>query len=462
MGHGPQSGDDRGAGALEYAALVAVAAVVVGVLFTAVPDVVAPKTKDAICRMFGGECGSDEPGQGGKNGDGEETGDGEQGGDTEPVAQQQPCVTSTVERNTVRQTLLGLDTEVDGETRSVQIFSNGAAVLKEGTVHGEGTSIGFGFDLPKGAGGSVQLTSNDIVEQGEILYFPTQRDRDLYLAYFKANGELNMQILTGKVSPDQMLEMKSMLNGLRQSMVQSTYTKVGKEGTAKIAASLFGVTAGGEMGLSSASVVQHDKTTGDTTTTFQVDAKALGQLGVLVAGEGHAQLDGQVSLAVTTDASGRPKNVQISGQMGFQGQINGLNGDLGGAMDYVPTDKMGRLGGLINSAATSVGVTNTTDPRGMLQVNLGLDLTDPQNKQAFEAFLADPAHPDALLGRLNSAGTLDIQTYEGESHKEGAELGVQAIFGIGVKGEETTTKMDLTDAYTIDAQGLHHRTDCLK
>ncbi len=457
MVRGTKLGNDRGTSALEYGALLAVASVIIGVLVTAVPDVAEPKIRDAVCRIFGGECDSGKPGKPG------EPGHGQDGDDPKPAAAQQPCVTSTVERNTVRQTLLGLDTEIDGETRSVQIFSNGAAVLKEGTVHGEGTSIGFGFDLPKGVSGSVQLTSNDIVEQGEILYFATQEDRELYLAYFKANGELNMGILTGDVkSPDELLAKKAMLSKLRQSMVQSQYTKVGKEGTAKIAASLFGASAGAEMGLGTSSVVQRDNRTGDVTTTFQVDAKALGQLGILVAGEGHAQVDGQVSLAVTTDRNGTPKNVQISGQMGFQGQINGLNGDLGGAMDYAPTDRMGRLGGLIDSAATSVGVTHTTDPRGMLQVNLGLDLTDPQNRQAFEAFLGNPAQPGALLDRLNAKGTLDIQTYEGQSHKEGAELGIQAIFGIGAKGEETTTTMDLTDAYTIDAQGLHHRTDCLK
>jgi Flp pilus assembly pilin Flp len=455
MGRRPHSKNDRGAGALEYGALIALAAVVVGIVYAAVPGVAEPKVKDAVCRLFGGgDCGSGKPG--------EETEAGDEGDQREPAAPQ-PCVVSTVERNTVRQTLLGLDTEVSGESRSVQIMSDGTAVLKEGTLSGQGTSIGFGFDLPKGVSGSVQLTSNDITEQGEILYLDTPEKRDLYMAYFKANGELNMGVLTGEVkSPEELLEKKSMLNSIRQSMVQSQYTKVGKEGTVKIAAGLFGATAGAELGLSDASVVQRNKNTGETTTTFQVDAKALGQLGILVVGEAHAQADGQVSLAVTTDANGKPKNVQISGQMGFQGQVNGLNGDLGGAVDLAPTGKMGRLGNLLNSAATSVGVTNTTDPRGMLQVNLGLDLTDPENKRAFEAFLGDPLHPDALLGRLNSNGTLDIQAYEGESHKEGAELGIQAVFGIGAKGEETTTKMDLVDAYSFDAQGLHHRTDCLK
>ncbi|TDC93351.1 hypothetical protein [Actinomadura sp. 7K507] len=453
--------NDRGAGALEYGALVGVAAMVVGLLFTAVPGVAEPGIKDAVCALFGGECGDGRPGAddgGGGDGDGSE-GDGDE---RDSAAEQDPCVVSAVERNTIRQTLLGIDTEVNGETRGVQILSDGGAVVKEGTVHGEGKSIGFSFDLPKGAGGSVQLTAAEITEQGEILHLKTQQDRELYLQYFKANGRLDLEALSGQMSGDQYLEAKSMLEGMRSQMVQSQYTKVTREGTVKIAASLFGADAAAELGLGASSIVEHNKRTGEDTTTFQVDAKALGKLGILLGPEAHGQADGQVSLAITTDAQGRPKKLQVGGQMAFSGNVNSLNGDLSGAMDHAPTGEMGRLGNLLDSAATSVGVTNTTDPRGMLQVNLGLDLTDPRNRQAFEAFLKNPAAPGDLLSRLGDSGTLDLHTYQGTVDKEGAEIGVQAVFGIGAKSETTTTEMELTDAWTLDANGLRRRTDCLK
>lgn len=457
-GTGAASGrrNDRGAGALEYGALVAVAAMVVGILFTAVPGVAQPGIKNAVCDLFGGECADQSGGDGG-DGDGSE-----QGGDEREPAAHAPCAVSTVERNSIRQTLLGIDTTTEGETHTVQIFSDGGAMLKEGTVHGSGTSIGFSFNLPKGAGGSVQLSSGEITEQGDILYFPTGEDRDRYIAYRRALQDLERKVFTGEVTREQMLAMQSSLSAFRAGMIQSQYTKVGHEGTVKIAGSLFGASTAAELGIGSSSVVEYNGDAGETTTTFQVDAKALGQLGIIVAGEAHGQVDGQVSLSVTTDKQGRPKSLKIGGQMAFQGQVNGLNGDLGGVTDYAPTGKMGRLGGLIDAAAVSVGVTHTEDPRGMLQVELGLDLTDPRNRAAFESFLKNPGDPDALLTQLGDRGTLDLRAYEGTSEKEGAEFGIQAVFGIGAKAENTTTTMTLTDAYTMNGQGLRRRTDCLK
>ncbi|WP_433334131.1 hypothetical protein [Spirillospora sp. CA-294931] len=446
--------NDHGVTGLEYTALIGVGAAVIGLFAVLLPERVAPETKSAICELFAGECEGSEP-----RGDIPAEPDGPSPSPTPTAAPLQPCAVSTVERNRMRQTLLGIDTRIDGKTISVQDMSDGTTFVKEGTVKGNGYSIGLAFDLPKGVSGSLQLTANDLVEQGDILILKDDVERRGYLAYRKALGSQ----LWDADNPGELLERNSALGVIRRSLTESTYTKLTSEGTAKLGASLFGSGASAELGLGSSSIVQHNIRTGDKTMTFQLDAKALGQLGILLGPEAHGQVDGQVTMSVTVDKDGKPKTLQLGSQVGFQGQINNLNGDLGGAMDHAPTGKMGRLGNLLNSAATSVGVTHTTDPRGVLQANVSLDLTDPQNRQAFEGFLKNPSQTGGLVDRLGAKGTLDLQVYEGTAKKDAVEMSIQAVFGLGVKSEQTTTQMTLKDAWTLTAEGgLKHRTDCLR
>ena len=177
---------------------------------------------------------------------------------------------------------------------------------------------------------------------------------------------------------------------------------------------------------------------------LQVTADAKGEAS-LVKGLGiKGAADGQ--LAITYDEKGNPVDVQVIAKGSIGGQLPVLPPDASSAEDFL-------------SKVTFKGNANS-GYRGELQ--LKLDLTDPANKAAFDAFLRDPT---GGAGDLTKAfldnGRAQVRTYKTTGEDYGVDVNGKAGLEFGVEGGYEGNRADLSKAWDWDPyNGWHQSASC--
>jgi hypothetical protein len=160
--------------------------------------------------------------------------------------------------------------------------------------------------------------------------------------------------------------------------------------------------------------------------------------------------DAKVRLAVTYDRNGRPKKALVIGQL-----------DVTGSGAFSIEDKSKDLDDLIKGL-TKVNAGSTGSAGGRAIFTADLDLRDPANLAAFNAFKdgRDPVTGESvsrwdagagLFDRFNDDATLNARFYAVANHDVSAGFDV-GVFG--VEGEYTSEDATLVDAYYRPADGL--------
>jgi hypothetical protein len=160
--------------------------------------------------------------------------------------------------------------------------------------------------------------------------------------------------------------------------------------------------------------------------------------------------DAKVRLAVTYDRNGQPKKAMVIGQLD-------VTGSGGFGVENTSQDLDDLLKGL-----TKVKAGGTSSVGGRAIFTADLDLRDPANLAAFNAFKdgRDPVTGESisrfdagadLFDRFNDDATLNARFYAVESNDVSAGFDV-GVFG--VEGEYTSEDATLVDAYYRPSDGL--------
>jgi hypothetical protein len=190
--------------------------------------------------------------------------------------------------------------------------------------------------------------------------------------------------------------------------------------------------AEGEIGPSIGG--RYDADSHETTLYFKVsgNGKLRGELLKTVGGQ--ALGEGEVQLAVTVNGSGEPVKATVIASGTINGQITGASGPL------------------------SKAIKNLTGREGVIgkraDVRADLDLTDPENRQAFSDFVNDPiGGAPGLAQRFADHSQVGVRLYDASQTDVGLE-GSGSIadveFGLDIGGKYKTS--DIQSAYYYDRE----------
>jgi hypothetical protein len=410
---------DRGQAGLEYAGVLLLVAMVLGVAALAadgaeIPQSVHRQMLRALCVARGGDCEQDRA--------------------YCPVATDR-------RRDAVAARILvfriGKDKTVVREQRSDGTIAVTVAYGKEGGLQaGEGVHVGLslghgGLSL----GGELTAAAVATRERGYTWLLHDARAADALAGSLGVSeGEL-ARLIAARRLPAPALRYEQ--GGLRVSGMLSR-----------------GAGLGATLGLSSQDVAgtRTDARTGRTTIYVQraVD-------GSLSLTHSRASVTGsrgdRERYAVTYDADGRPVDLMVMTTGSFK-----LSADLPHRLQPV------------------AGLLSTPTGHSRLYVEeTHLDLTDPANLGPARAFLEQVRHPSvvalgsavaistALRARLDAAGVINARTYDADERRYGVDLSA-ALDGVSIGGElsRTSEATRLVAATTRGIDGVWRtRTDCL-
>jgi hypothetical protein len=427
---------DRGQVSVEWVGVLALVGLVVAVLWAAgLGGKVTGELGTAVCRIFGGECGSSPAERA-----------------SEP---QIPCVTSDSDGR-LRASVTVFSVKGGGELRLLrQQRSDGTVML---TASGGG-QLGAEFGI--GGGGSVDTG------QGSVG------------AAARAKGGVNAQgeggaswVLPDAAAADELTDI--LRNRARDGAIEAaapgvgwlgvqlfgedrpvpdpdiTYVQGGVGGSAK-------GEVGAAVGFAEASAegavllgTRTDNRTGESTTYLRLKGTGRGSAGALVGVDGQADLDGQ--LAITYDRDGRPVRASVIGLAGVAGGADDLNALLSNTAEESPQEWLRK-----------VKLVGQEQDGARLEFQYDLDLRDPAVGAALQGFLDDPVGGADELGRqLVDNGQFNARAYTFDRSRYGG--GADAALGIkfGLEGSYEGVDSQLVGAWYADggSGGLREWTTC--
>jgi hypothetical protein len=427
---------ERGQTAPETVGLLLLVALVVGALvLTAIPQGIANHTSELVCKIaHGSNCERPDPMADGKP----------------PLYQ---CVTNSSQRGLSGSVKIFF-VEIGGGVQAIKeiradgsvkitIKGNAEAGLEFGAPGAEFEGGGADAETP---GGEVSVSAGG--EYGRAWTFKTEAEADEFvdLVERKVTAILDPTPNFPGTDDDADIDLPE--------HDETTYAG-GVEVSAK--GSLGG--SGLEGGLSGAvgvgAIYNEDEDSpnyGDKTYFFEIGGGVEGETpgaptSLVNLGLGA---DAKVRLAVTYDRNGQPKRAQVIGQLDVTGS---------GGLSVEDTSK--DLDDLLKGL-TKVKASGTSSAGGRAIFTADLDLRDPDNLNAFNAFKdgRDPetgesvSRVDAgvdLFNRFNDDATLNARFYTVENNDYSAGFDA-SIFG--VEGEYTSEDATLVDAYYRPPDGL--------
>jgi hypothetical protein len=413
--------------------MLLVALVIAALVFTGIPQTIANRTGELICQIAGGNC--DNPELTGKP----------------PLTQ---CVTDSSQRGisgAVKVFFVELGAGVEGikeiradGTVKITIKGNAEAGLEFGAPGAEVEGGGVDAESP---GGEVSVSAGG--EYGRAWVFDNEGEADEFI-------DLVTRKVTAIADPTPNFPGTDDDADLELPEHDETTFAGGVEVSAK--GSLGG--SGLEGGLSGAvgvgAIYNEDEDSpnyGDKTYFFDIGG---GIEGSASAGDPTSLVnlglggDAEVRLAVTYDKDGQPKRATVRGQL-----------DVTGSGGFALEDRSKDLDDLLRGL-TKVSASGTSSSGGRAIFTADLDLRDPANLAAFNAFKdgRDPVTGESvsrfdagvdLFNRFNDDATLNARFYtvENNDFSAGFDAGI-----FGVEGEYTSEDATLIDAFYRPSDGL--------
>jgi len=441
---------DRGAGAIEYAALLALAAALVGViwasgLFPLMPD----KVHLALCEIFGGSnCSSSEQAQ--------------------PVkpALSSCMVNSASTVHTSGEQIL-FYSHSDTDTQGLTVNGNHTITESFGGGSGDGFKIGLGIGgkvngigAGVNVGGGNMWLSNDQIS----ITFKDAPQRAAFDQQMKDESK-KLGLIGGMPSIVAAVVAKQMgipYTTYQDSGQQGSLTAGGNFGPAGISGGYSDKNLVGSSVNSDGTVTKYYKTSQTTNGNAElgIEFDKLVKVGVFAAGDHQTDSiaaikfdkDGHpVSLTITNQSQG---GVTVSGSA----KVNLLGGKKG---PQQPPDKKTEVSNPSLGSNLKDTVTIGNFANAQHTTTTTIPLTGVPNADAIVALYADPfammQHQDQLrtamaaLGQAQQNAMTTVQIYQRNKGSDG--LSLSASLGIDLGGYTNTTdstNLSLTDAFYID------------
>lgn len=341
----------------------------------------------------------------------------------EQQAELPPCVVSDREGK-VKASLTVFSVKGGGDVRAlVQERSDGTVWV---TLSG-GANLGLEFGPPAGAKASLEGFGRDIGggadakagvsftgEAGGTWRFDDRGGADEFLEIVRNRARDGAISAGGGPIAGPLWELSPFDEDREIRAPDVVYGQAGVQGSAK--ADAGNLAAYGSVGADGSAVLgaRHDRETGDTTVYLQL--KGGGTLNANLGLDGLAgQVEGDVQLAVTYDRRGNPTSARVLARGSYGGDA-----DLGAAYKGITPEQWRQdPKGFLKSIG--FGAASLDGRRGELQ--LDLDLTDPANRAAYDAFLADPVGGGLqLAGRFARDAQGQVRVYDQSRDRVGGSL----------------------------------------
>lgn len=361
--------DQKGQGTLEYAGVIALAAVLVVALLLAGPglgDAVSSALRKAICTITGGSCGSPDR--------------------TASGQPKEPCVVNS----STGGLSFGADVAVVGADLSgnylTERLSDGTVRVTYSEDRSLSTGVGVGAygwlkwgDGGVDAGALAEANIGAFLKSGKTWTFDNETDASDFKLWHAAHDAPNTFL---PPVADQAWDVGNWLGdrvndalgqGYDPPDAETTYYEGGFRGDAFAGFAGSGNKASAALLAEDAAGYQVNHRTGEVTLMVRVSAEGSGELSTLLGGvEGSA--GGEAMVAVTLDSSHQPKRMTVRGTSVLAGDAD--------ALDRAP--------GLPEALQmlTSTTASGKEPTAHLAQLEASLDLTDPTNRAAFDAFVA--------------------------------------------------------------------------
>ena len=437
--------DQRGASSAEYLGVLAlVVAVLVALTTLDVGGRIAGGMEWAVCRIAGASC----PGPEGT------------AAPPAPPARPAPptCTTARREYESRFSTNFLFDRSTSGTRYVVREMSDGSVIVLDTSYEGSGSVAGVGFDVPV-AGRALSLdvgsSAEGIVETGLLYVLESPEEIAAYRA-FQTKPAIDAYVSGGLSLEPLDPDYQRVIYMTAVALSDRTYSRVGREVTVSLGASFRGLYGDLELGAGSAKVIEKDKDTGAVTVSWEMDASAGGQLGLMLAGEVGGESSGGLGVSLTLDEDGEPTRLELTAVRQLQAGATLFGGDLASGIETAD---------LPRGLAVTADLAERDEAAGMAQITATLDLTDPETRRAAVGFAGQPgpATAAALLRRLDDSATVLVEAYGGTVEAEGTSAGIALGPTLGFTTEDTVTRLELTGAWSWNpAGGGQRRTDCLR
>jgi hypothetical protein len=410
-----------------------VSLIVAALMLSGVSQSIANRTAELVCKIAGSSCELPDPTDG-----------------KPPLFQ---CVTNSSQRGIAGAVKvffieIGGGVEAIKEIRAdgsvkITIKGNAEAGLEFGSPSAEVDAGGADAETP---GGEVSVSANG--EYGRAWVFDNQEEADEFVRLVERKVVAILDPTPNMPFTDDDADIDL------PDHDETTYAggvEVSAEGS--LGGSGFEGGLSGSVGVGATYNEDEDSPNyGDATYFFDIGGGVEGSTGggaesIVNLGLGA---DASVRLAVTYDRDGRPKKAVVIGQL-----------DVSGSGALTVEDKAKDLDDLIKGLTrVSAGTTSSAGGRAIFTADL--DLRDPANLEAFNAF-KDGRDPDTgesisrfdagadLFDRFNEDATLNARFYAVENNDVSAGFDV-GVFG--VEGEYTSEDATLIDAYYRPPDGL--------
>ena len=404
----------RGQATIDYVALIAVLALLLGaataVAATGAPGVtnaVMSQLRRALCIVTGQACTSH---------------------------RELPCVVAS-RRDAKHVAVSIVVVRIDGDRYVLrEDLSDGKVRLTMSHRGGAGGELASGTRVRIKAGGrttgaerSVNVSSQAVLGQGEVHIAANDREADAILRELRGSGPLGI----GRDGPQ---PQETFLEGGIRAL-----SRAGIGGPAA-QASLESLQ---EMVIG----VRSHRVTGERTIYLDGGGTTWGLLAGLGIGP-SGSLDRRANLALKLDRDRRPIELSLTAS----GTIAA-----GGSLSPV----FSRRGGEAEASGSSADLTGR---RWELEVRV--DLTDPEVAAAWGAVRSNPASPAAIraLGAImRTRGHLDARVYAVSSESDGAAASIAHVVKLGGELDRTTESASLLSASSRPPGGVwERRVDCLK
>ena len=316
-------------------------------------------------------------------------------------------------------------------------LSDGRVRLTIAHRGGVGGELASGLRVRIGAGGrtigaerSVSAGSQAVLGHGEVHIAGNDREADAILRELRGSGPLGI----GRDGPQP----------------QETFLEGGIRALSR--AGIAGPAAQASLESLGETVIgaRRNRVTGETTIYLDSGGTAWGLLAGLGIGP-TGSLDRRANLALRLDRDRRPIELSLTAS----GTIAA-----GAAVSPVFSRALRRGG----EAEASGGAAELAGRRWELEVRV--DLTDPQVAAAWGAVRGNPASPAAIraLGAtMRARGHLDARVYAVSSESEGAAASIAHVLKVGGELDRTTDSARLLSASTRPPGGVwERRVDCLE
>ncbi len=397
----------RGQATIDYIALVAVLAIVLGAGLAfatlgapGIVNAVAGQLRYALCIVGGGPCADPRP---------------------------RPCAVATM--RDARHVAVNLVLVRADEDRYVlrELMSDGTVRLTVASSAGAGVEVGLGGGLKValkdrrlGVSNGLRAGAQGVLGSGQVFVARDEREADALLRAIRAAGR-------PQAPPAEVF-------------VEGGVRALGRVG---IGRSLSGASLDGLLGAVIGA--RRDRRSGATTLTLASTGSGWGAvtaaLGGPLGGAGHA-----TTLALTLDREHRPRELSLS-----------TSGTLAAGATLPP--------GLAGTRA-SARLPSTRSAGRRWELAARLDLLDPAVAATWARFRGDPTSGDAIraLGRaMRERAHVDVRTYQIDSDADGVSAGLGLGLHVGGEFEHTIDRGRLLAASTRPPGGLWEpRLDCVR